>query len=187
MDLQQGPGASWNRGLGDVAIGFKRTLHASLDTGRILSAGAEIAIPTGKEDSGLGRGFTAYEPFVLFGQALPRGMFLQAAAGLEVPSDHTRGNNEAFWRAGVGGTLAQDGGFGRAWSPMVEVLWARQTNGTPEVDVVPQLQITLSKLQHVMVAAGVRVPVNQRAERQTQVLTYLIWDWFDGGFFDFWK
>ena len=187
VDLQQDPGARWSRGLGDVAVAFKRTLYASVDTGRILSAGAEIVIPTGKESSGLGSGFAVYEPFVLFGQALPRGMFLQGAAGYGVPSDHTRGNNEAFWRAGFGGTLAQDGGFGRAWSPMVEVLWARQTHGTPEVDVVPQMQITLSKLQHVMVAGGVRIPVNERAERHTQVLTYLIWDWFDGGFFDFWK
>jgi hypothetical protein len=38
-----------------------------------------------------------------------------------------------------------------------------------------------------MLAAGVRLPLNRREERHAQVLTYLLWDWFDGGFFEFWK
>ena len=70
---------------------------------------------------------------------------------------------EAFVRSAVGTTLAGDRGFGRAWSPQVEVLWARPEGGPSEWDVVPQLQVTLSKLQHVMLAAGVRVPITQRA------------------------
>jgi mono/diheme cytochrome c family protein len=187
VDVQQNADAEWSRGLGDVAVAVRRTFYSSLDSGRIFSAGAEMVVPTGKEDAGFGSGFTIYEPFALFGLMLPRGMFLQAQAGIEIPSDHRRGNNEAYWRAGIGGTLAQNGGFGRAWSPMVEVLWARSTSGTAEVDVVPEMQVTLSKLQHVMVAGAVRVPINERAERHTQVLTYVIWDWFDGGLFDFWK
>jgi mono/diheme cytochrome c family protein len=187
LDVQQNADAIWSRGLGDVAVSFKRTFYASLDTGSIFTAGAEMVLPTGKDSAGFGHGFTVYEPFALFGQILPRGMFLQAAAGIEVPSDHRRGNNEVFWRGAFGGTLAQDRGFGRAWSPMVEVLWARATSGTAEWDVVPQMQVTLSKLQHIMVSGGVRIPVNERSERHPQVLTYLLWDWFDGGFFEFWR
>ena len=56
-----------------------------------------------------------------------------------------------------------------------------------EWDVVPQMQVTLSKLQHVMVAGGVRIPLTERDGRSTQALVYLLWDWFDGGFFEFWK
>ena len=67
------------------------------------------------------------------------------------------------------------------------MLWARPQGGASEWDVVPQVQVTLSKLQHVMVAAGVRIPVTQREERPPQGLVYLLWDWFDGGFFEFWK
>ena len=52
---------------------------------------------------------------------------------------------------------------------------------------MPQLQVSLSKLQHVSVAGGVRIPLTQRDERPPQVLVYLLWDWFDGGFFEFWK
>ena len=64
---------------------------------------------------------------------------------------------------------------------------ARPEGGESEWDVVPQLQVTLSKLQHVMVSAGVRIPVTQRAERRPQALLYLLWDWFDGGFFERWR
>jgi hypothetical protein len=49
------------------------------------------------------------------------------------------------------------------------------------------MQVTLSKLQHIMLAGGVRVPVTEREERHTQVLTYFLWDWFDGGLFQFWR
>ena len=80
-----------------------------------------------------------------------------------------------------------DRGFGRSWSPQVEVLWARPFGERSEWDVVPQLQVSLSKLQHVVVAAGVRVPVNARDDRGTSIVTYLLWDWFDGPFTSFWK
>jgi len=49
------------------------------------------------------------------------------------------------------------------------------------------MQVTLSKLQHVAVAAGVRIPLNVRDQRHPQVVTYFLWDWFDGSLFYFWK
>jgi hypothetical protein len=39
----------------------------------------------------------------------------------------------------------------------------------------------------VLLSVGVRVPVNQRDGREPQLLTYFLWDWFDGGLFQFWK
>ncbi len=187
IDFQQGAAGEWSRGLGDVAIAFKRTLYASMQTGRIASAGLEVILPTGKESLGLGNGYTVFEPFAMWGQVLPRNSFLQMHGGVELPTDSVLGAREAFLRTAVGTTFAQDRGYGRAWSPQVEVLWARAERGASEWDVVPQVQVTLSMLQHVMVAAGVRIPVNQRAERSAQALVYLLWDWFDGGFFEFWK
>jgi hypothetical protein len=67
------------------------------------------------------------------------------------------------------------------------VLAANPEDGRAEWDVVPQIQISLSKLQHVLLDVGVRIPLNEREERKPQVLVYLLWDWFDGGLFDFWK
>ena len=176
----------WSRGLGDVAIAFKRTLHASMQRGQIGAAGLEVVLPTGDESAGLGNGYTVLEPFAMWGHVLPRNSYLQLHAGIELPSDSVA-DREAFVRSAIGTTFAGDRGFGRAWSPQMEVLWARPERGPTEWDVVPQLQVTLSKLQHVMLAAGVRVPITQRDERRPQVLVYLLWDWFDGGFFEMWR
>jgi mono/diheme cytochrome c family protein len=186
ITVQQGTSGEWSRGLGDVALAFKRTLHADIRRGQISAAGLEVVLPTGNESRGFGNGFTVLEPFAMWGQALPRNSYWQVHAAIELPSDG-QALREGFVRSAIGTTIAGDRGFGRAWSPQVEVLWARPERGPSEWDVVPQLQVTLSKLQHVMVAAGVRVPITQRDERREQVLVYLLWDWFDGGFFEMWR
>ena len=183
--VQEGD-AGWRRGLGDVAAALKHVFHHSLEQGNIFSAAAEIVLPTGKENEGLGAGVTVFEPFAAFGQMLPRDGFVQAQAGLEIPLGEDR-DSEFFWRAVAGKSFVQ-GEFGRTWSPMVEVLAARDlADGAPILwDVVPQVQVTLNTRQHIMMSVGVRIPANERATRGTQVLTYLLWDWFDGGLFDGW-
>jgi mono/diheme cytochrome c family protein len=187
FDFRQGDDESWSRGLGDIEVAVRRTFHASVARGSIFAAGGAVTLPTGKESEGLGNGFTVFEPFAMFGQVLATSGFLQVHAGIEIPTDHARGDNETFLRTAVGYTFASDRGFGRAWSPMSEVLIAKPWGAPTEWDVVPQLQVSLSKLQHVLLSVGVRVPLNERAERHPQVLTYLLWDWFDGGFFRFWQ
>jgi len=184
---QAEPGGAWNRGLGDVEVALRRTLYARLDRGSIFAAGAAVTLPTGKEELGLGNGFTIYEPFAMWGQIVGGSGFVQVHAGYEFPSNRTLGDREGFIRTAFGYTVAQDQGFGRAWSPMLEILAAKPESATTEWDVVPQLQISLSKLQHILVDVGVRVPLNEREERKPQVLMYLLWDWFDGGLFEFWK
>ena len=187
ISLQQDAGGEWQRGLGDVALAFKRSVYANLRTGGIGAAGMEVILPTGKEELGLGSGVTVFEPFAMWGQMLPRNAFVQLHGGLELPTDSAKASRELYFRTSVGTTIAQDRGVGRAWSPQVEMLWARPQGGPSEWDVVPQVQVTLSKLQHVMIAGAVRIPVSQRKDRPTQGLVYLLWDWFDGGFFEFWK
>jgi mono/diheme cytochrome c family protein len=184
---QAEPGGAWNRGIGDVELAVRRTFYASYDRGSIFAAGGAVTLPTGKEDLGLGNGFTIFEPFAMWGQILGTNGFLQIHTGFEIPSDHTRGENEGFFRTALGYTLAQDQGFGRAWSPMAEVLIAKPEGGSTEWDVVPQVQVSLSKLQHILLSVGVRVPLNERQDRKPQFLTYFLWDWFDGGLFQFWK
>ena len=113
----------WRQGLGDIAVALKRVLFHSLEAGRIASVSGEVVLPTGKEAEGLGQGVTIFEPFVTFGQALPADGFVQVQAGGEFPS---RGDSEVFWRVAAGRTVSQGpNGFGRAWTPMVEVLAAR--------------------------------------------------------------
>ena len=186
--VRQSADGAWQRGLGDVAIAVKRVLAHSAARGSILSAGGEVILPTGDEADGLGAGVTVFEPVVLFGQVLPANMFLQVQAGAELSVDSEKSGHEAFWRTAFGRTFEQRG-FGRAWSPMIEVLGGRdlEAGGRTGWDVVPQMQVTLSKRQHIMVSGGVRVPVNDRRDRPTQVIAYFLWDWFDGGLLDGWR
>jgi hypothetical protein len=188
FEVQGSDGSGWQRGLGDIAVGFKHAIYHSLERGSIFSAGGEVIFPTGKEERGLGSGTTIVEPFVLFGQILPRDGFLQAHAGLELSANRGRASNEAFWRVAAGRTFAAGGGAGRAWSPMVELTAARELRSGERIawDLVPQVQVTLSTRQHLAASAGVQIPVNQRSGRGTRVMFYLLWDWFDGGFFDGW-
>ena len=123
----------------------------------------------------------------MFGQALPRNSFLQVHGGLEIPSNGDKALARRICGRAFGFTHMADRGFGRSWSPQVEVLWARPFGERSEWDVVPQLQVSLSKIQHVVVAAACACPVNAREERGTSVVTYLLWDWFDGPFTAFWK
>jgi hypothetical protein len=152
-----------------------------------VAAAIEAIAPTGDEHEGLGAGVAVFEPSVMWGQLLPHNAFFQLHGGLELPADASKGEREAFIRGGFGTTVTGDRGFGRAWSPQLEVLWAKPEDGAAEWDIVPQLQVTLSKIQHVSVAGAVQIPLSQRRERHPRVVMYLLWDWFDGGFFEFWK
>jgi hypothetical protein len=186
--VQEGTSGEWNRGVGDVAFAVKHVLMHSHERGYILSAAGELILPTGKESIGLGSGVTVFEPFIAFGRLLPADGFVQAQAGLELPFDTDRAGREAFWRVAIGKTFTE-GRFGRSWSPMVEWLAARdlEDEATVQWDVVPQMQVTLNRRQHIMINVGVRIPVNEREGRSTQVITYFLWDWFDGGLLDGWR
>jgi mono/diheme cytochrome c family protein len=186
--FQKPEAGSWNGGIGDVALGFKRTLFHSIGSGSIFSVAGEAVLPTGNKARDLGKGVTIFEPFAAFGQILPRDSFLQFQSGIELPTHSDDATKEVFWRATAGKSFAQQGGFGRAWTPMVELLGARELEDGAEADwdLVPEMQVTLSTRQHIMFNFGVRIPMNHRGPRATQVLFYFLWDWFDGGLRDGW-
>ncbi len=178
----------WVAGVGDLTLGVKHTLFHSVDAGSILSLGGEVKLPVGSEEDGFSKGTTVLEPFVSFGQILPSNWFLHAQGIAEFVTDSEKGDPEAKARL-VLGRRWTNGRFGRAWSPMVEVL------GTAEFadeeteyawDLLPQMQVTLNKRQHIMLNVGVLLPLTDASARQTKLLVYLLWDWFDGGFFDGW-
>ena len=181
-------GTGWGAGIGDITIGMKRAVAHSLARGSIFSAAAELILPLGDESLGLSKGTPVFEPFIAFGQILPSDGFVQAQAGVELPFDAETASREAFWRVAIGRSFTQGGPFGRAWSPMVELVAARvlASGHGAEWDLVPQMQVTLSTRQHIMASGGVRVPLNAREGRHTQLVFYLLWDWFDGPLFGGW-
>jgi mono/diheme cytochrome c family protein len=175
-------GAGWRGGFGDLVVGLKRVLAHGLTSGRIVSAVAEVKLPTGDERRGFGSGAFAVEGFVSAGQILPRDAFVQAAAGAE-RSARSGAETELFWTAVAGRSLTE-GPWGRTWSPMVEVLGRRGDEET-RWDLVPQLHVTLNTRQHVMLSLGPRIPLGG-AGRDATFMVSILWDWFDGGLTEGW-
>lgn len=177
----------WSGGyLGDMAIGVKRAMYHSIKSGTILSLTGEFILPTGDENQGFGKGTTIFEPFVSFGQYLPLDSFIQVQSGFEFPLIREKGSDEAFWRAAIGRSFNPNP-WGRTWTPMVEFLGSREleSGAVNHWDIVPQMQVTLSTRQHIMLNMGVRIPVDDPG-RDTQFAVYLLWDWFDGGLLEGW-
>jgi hypothetical protein len=174
-------------GIGDIAIGWKRVLFASRNT--IVGGQGEVVFPTGNSDRGLGSGTTTLGAFASVGQILPASSFLQFQIGTDQPTDTTRAPRTFFWRLAGGRSFRQEQGLGRLWSPMLEVVGDRdfEAGATTAIDLIPQFQVTLSRRQHVRANVGLELPVTNRLGRSKQVVFYLLWDWFDGGFLEGWR
>jgi mono/diheme cytochrome c family protein len=175
------------RGVGDVGLGVKRVLFARPNA--IVSVQGEMVMPTGNAEKGLGTGVTVFEAFAAYGQLLPSQMFLQAQAGTEQPTSTDTVPRAVFGRIALGKSFRQEQGVGRMWSPMLEFLSDRDLadGARTSVDLMPQFQVTLNRRQHIRVNVGLQVPVSNTAGRSKQVVFYLLWDWFDGGFLEGWK
>jgi hypothetical protein len=175
-------------GIGDIAVGAKSVLVASVNTGSILSVAGEVVLPTGNKDKDFGEGVVRIEPFVAFGQALPWNSFLHLQAGAEIPLKEATGvETKGFLRAALG-TSITSGKFGRTFSPIVEGVATRElAAGAPTaLDVVPQMQISVSRRQHILASLGASIPVLERDGRSIAAMAYVLWDWFDGGLTDGW-
>jgi hypothetical protein len=71
---------------------------------------------------------------------------------------------------------------------MVELLADRELVRGERInwDLLPQVHVTLSKRQHIMANFGVRFPLTNAGARTTEIMFYLLWDWFDGGLREGW-
>ena len=179
---------AWLGGVGDIEIGYKHVLARSLDRGMIFSGNLAMKLPTGSEEKELGKGTLVFEPFVSAGFGLPRNSYIHVQTGVELPADSEKAHTEFFWR-GVLGTTVTAGPWGRAFSPMIELLGVTEFEDAETVnrlELLPQVQFTLNTRQHIMANVGVRFPVNHTEGRPTRIIFYLLWEWFDGGFFDGW-
>ncbi|MCU1339636.1 MAG: cytochrome c, class [Bryobacterales bacterium] len=193
FSFQRQDTGSWFGGVGDLVVGFKRVVAHSSRTGSIFSLQGEVNLPTGNASRGLGTGVTVFQTFGMFGQRLPPKAhalsFVQSQFGAELPT-HTKDAPQVFfWRTAVGKMFIQNKGFGRTWTPMAEFLSTRDLvdGAKTNWDILPQIQVSLNKRQHILGSVGVRVPMNNTMGRATEVVFYVLWDWFDGGLRDGWK
>jgi hypothetical protein len=180
---------NWTSGVGDITLGVKRELFSSLHTGSILSLQGGVLLPTGDSNRGFGSGTTTFEPFVAFDQLFKENTFLQFQAGADIPVSTTTTPRSMFWRTAVGQAIAGDHMLGRLFSPMVEVLGTQdfKTGASTDWDVLPQMQVTVSRRQHIRADVGVREPFTNTAGRSPQVVFYVLWDWADGKLWEGWR
>ena len=173
--------------LGDLSVGVKHNISYNTDRGTILSVGGELILPTGDDELGFGKGTAVFESYVAWGKILPGDAFLQVQGLAEFPTE-TGFDNEVGLKVALGKTWTTGGPFGRAWTPMVEVLGSRDLASGKKTkwDVVPQFQVSLNTRQHVLAGIGFRVPATDSSTRDTQFVFYLLWDWFDGGVLEGW-
>lgn len=176
------PEHTWYGGVGDVVLGVKRVMFSSLHTGSILSLQGEFIAPTGNQARGLGTGTTTFGTFAMFDQLFPTNTFIQFQGGANLPFDTKKAPQDVFWNTAIGQSFARDNGLGRLWSPMVEFVADRELINAAKTNwnVLPEMQVTISRRQHVRGNLGFSFPVNNTAGRQRQVLFYLLWDWADG-------
>jgi mono/diheme cytochrome c family protein len=187
--LQTAPGTSdWTGGIGDLVLATKWVLVHSPRTGSIVSAGLETIMPTGRADRGLGKETWLLEPFLAYGQLLPLDSFIQLHVGAEASTEPDKVGHEAFWRLATGMSFSQNRGFGRAWTPMVEILGSTELEGgaTPSWGAVPQMQVSLPTRQHILLCIGVSIPISDFDRENVAALVYVLWDWFDGPLTEGW-
>jgi mono/diheme cytochrome c family protein len=173
---------TWYGGVGDMTLGLKHEVFSSLRTGSILSLQGAILVPSGSRMRGFGSGTTTFETFGAFDQLFRSNTFLQLQAGADLPVHTDIAPRSMFWNTALGQSFAGDHGLGRLWSPMVEFLGSRDfaTGAKTDWDLLPQMQVTISRRQHIRGNLGVRVPANNTTGRPVQLMFYLLWDWGDG-------
>jgi mono/diheme cytochrome c family protein len=180
---------TWYGGIGDTTLGIKRVMYTKLRTGPVMRpAGSILAlfggvlVPTGNRARGFGSGTTTFEMFASYDQLFPTGTFIQTQLGAELPRHTDIAPQNIFFNTAIGQSFTPDHGLGKAYSPMMEFVAARDLTDHAKTnwDVVPQMQWMISKRQHVRADLGVRVPVTNTSGRSTQIVFYILWDWFDG-------
>jgi hypothetical protein len=105
------------------APGEARILRSAAVHGDV-TIGGELKLPTGDEAKGFGDGSSVLEGFALWGKLLRDDSFVQLQGAAEFPRDAAL-ENEISIRAAYGRTWTVDKPFGRARTPMIEVLGAK--------------------------------------------------------------
>ena len=193
----QQPSGNLSGGVGDLITGVSHVLLSHLDsnpgplyeaTGSILAVQGQITWATGNVGKGLGAGETQLGAFAAYDQVFPAQSFLQVQVGGEQPLHTYNLASSLYLNAAFGKSFEQGTGFGRQWSPMVEVTANRSlaSGAVTEWDLLPEFQVTLNTRQHVRADIGYLVPINDTAARPRQIMFYVNWDFADGGLLEGW-
>jgi len=172
----------WYGGVGDTTLALKRVMFSDLDSGSILSLQGGFLLPVGNRSRGFGAGTTTFETFAAFDQLFRSDTFIQTQFGADLPFKTSIAPQSWFFNTAIGQSFAANHGLGRIWTPMFEFLASRDltTGAKTDWDVMPEMQVTISRRQHIRGNFGLQIPATNTAGRQKQIVFYLLWDWADG-------
>ncbi|MEI9813961.1 MAG: cytochrome c [Acidobacteriota bacterium] len=196
-NFQKTPSGSWQGSVGDTTFEYKRSLLVNNRTKSLIGWGSEVLIPTGNPNNG-GTGITEAEQFLTYTQILPKNAYFLQQIGAEGPIRRHDDPIQAYARTTLGKVFLADRGFGRAFSVANEFITTRNfaSHQNWTLTLVPQIQVTVSRRQHMRLGIGVNLPVIQGPPNAGAIINptgpkqltfYWLWDTFDGGFFEGWK
>jgi hypothetical protein len=164
---------------GDLEIGVKQVLFHSLPKRFLVSAGMDVALPTGNTKRGLGSGTTKFEPFVALGKET-NGWIAQGNFKVELPADRRESGREFGYSTALGRPFFLCGGV-RDFFAMLEVVGSREfsAGSTHEIFMVPQVRIPIDRLGRWAVALGPVVPLSHRSSARTGFAAYLLYEYME--------
>lgn len=163
-------GGTPRRGIGDIELAYKHVLAADAARTRILSAGIDIALPTGSEGRELGKGTAVFEPYLAAG-TIVGDTYLQAQTKVELPADNAKASRAFVYNFYAGRDTSA--------SPNTWTLGIELNGENSELALTPQIRKGLTKTGALGAAVGVRVPINERREQGTRMVGYLLWEYLD--------
>ena len=156
---QEGYGA----GPGDLVVSGKYVLGFDAAKLRILSAGLEIALPTGSEGKRLGAGTTVFTPFLSFGKGIGGGA-VQGRLAADFPIDANRAARN--YRYAIAYSFPAIGFSRTGYVPALEFAGEyNPSNHENDQTVVLGVSKALSKLGHVVASVGIGIPLRPAGER----------------------
>jgi mono/diheme cytochrome c family protein len=178
--LAQGePGRQPRRqlGVGDVELGVKQVVAASLPRRFILSTGLDVAFPTGRSSAGLGTGTYRFEPFVAAGKELA-GWALQGQVSVEIPADRQKSERELQYSVVIGRPVYFIREVRDLFGALEVVVTRELARGEPNrIFLAPQLRLPIDRLGRWAFAAGPTIPLTQRSTNRAGFAAYLLWEY----------
>jgi hypothetical protein len=171
-------GAGRNAGIGDVEIAYKHALLAVPTWRSLLSAGVELALPTGNRRHGVGAGTLVVAPQLLSGHAVGP-LVVQAQARAELPADTERSDRQMLYRIALQWPI---GPYRRSVVPGLELEQSQALDSAVHAATLlaPTFYLPISRRGHVAVAVGVQIPVAGTEPFNWRLGSFLLWDYADG-------